>query len=1540
MNRSIRKIRRRFRKWRRSSLAIMLFLLFAAGTGLATALWLKPADLPLQQAQLALSNFKPELALKIVSPVLKKTPDNIQALCLQAEAQLSLNQFDQARKSLSRALELNPDVIVIHELLIRWTFTRARYIMLHPEILENHDLQAELDEIIVVGHTHSKWFSKQPGNTMRIKSRFIQACVTDLDIRRLQAFQRNFSDRLTSSSIGKATLAAYSSKRIARQNHHDRIESLRYEIQGHLKAVIDSAPNHFVAWSMYIDYLSQRNDDVTIWMSAQTLAGRRDLPASLASKIVSIFVSYEKPSLPVTRLVEMGWQLLSAVRPEDRKTNDWKLAAARLHQLSGDSDRAMEILEQIFSLETHHTESRYLAGKIFFKQEKYDQAYRVLKPGYQNGSVPTQYALLYGLTLIKAGENDRAAQIMRQALKNDPDHSALRATFLTLMMKLDRLVEYSQEVRDYYSAHPLSPLAMRLMLHLEQSIVQIEGVAKLIERIESLDTISDDHRLLLFKGHLYLNNHLQAERYAREFIRRQPASPEGFLGLAATMLQQRRHGEALELLNSIEPSFSNDVRIQQLQGQCYFQQGRYDQAAVLFQQIADAHPTRLDNRIWLGKCLANMGLIGGAIQHVEYVLRNNPQHIAAHQLAVRVYHLSGQPHRANQYLTKLDESAIHESMHPLLLARVKLQKKDVEGALMVCERAVVAGNTDITLRSFFVRLLIMNHHDPQAEFYLQSLVQSRPDDLHAFALLTKFYRDHRSIDKSIQKLRRLESTNRSLALLSQAVLLKSSSRLNEATSLLSDLLNELIEQRNDWAIVVADELASIENILGDETAAMEVYNRLIDANWLVARAALQQAQWSASDEMITNHIYELDVFSLQSIQDDPSLRFSWMRKLVALGEYDRALELLDEWIERHPQPIVLYRAKAELLIEAGRVDEAVDEYQQLLEHELHNTTYWHRLAQIYQSQHQYPESESALRSMGDIDDAAYLQSQVELCRLYHFLGLKTRSLAVLESLSDKLQTRDPTILFSLGELSFLHHRIQNARKYLNPIPVMAHSYVSAQLILARMDLKDYQPAHAKKRIESLIQNPRTTLQAIETLLSYRLNDHEVEQLIKWCDHILPDKLIKLSSDENQDDTTSVLSEALKHRWLALRIALADRDQQWSVVLSAMDQLAVLSDESWRIEVARICINLHLNHKLRAKSILQSSSSRAPDEIYAFLEFVVSDTDTVDSSIQKFQQWINSDSIQVNHSNDLSSWSTIFSSDVSEFFSAIRSKNGNIDQLKQLASAMVAREVQLPGLCAAISQHILNDDPISILAHALHTQSMFDQRDVKGIAQRTADVQRNIPDSSLALWLSAQQNHFNNNVEDAIEELVSILQREPDNLQIQYLLSQTLARNDQNDEAIKLLESIYHATMTKQTAIAFHESNSTVQTLNEDLLSVIANDLAFLLAEHSPDRLEEAYRIALHAMSINPDHRSLLDTLGWIEHLLGHDQQALQHLSMAITGGYATPEVHYHIGVVYQSLDDKDWAKYHLEETVSLASTSANVIGEKASQLLKHVQMNE
>src|SRR4029453_3360414 len=62
-------------------------------------------------------------------------------------------------------------------------------------------------------------------------------------------------------------------------------------------------------------------------------------------------------------------------------------------------------------------------------------------------------------------------------------------------------------------------------------------------------------------------------------------------------------------------------------------------------------------------------------------------------------------------------------------------------------------------------------------------------------------------------------------------------------------------------------------------------------------------------------------------------------------------------------------------------------------------------------------------------------------------------------------------------------------------------------------------------------------------------------------------------------------------------------------------------------------------------------------------------------------------------------------------------------------------------------------------------------------------------------------------------------------------------------------------------------------------AIALNNLAYHLAvrENTPG---EALPLARRAVSLQPENPSMLDTLGWIEHLLGNDESAVRSLVQA------------------------------------------------------------
>jgi uncharacterized protein (TIGR03790 family) len=110
-----------------------------------------------------------------------------------------------------------------------------------------------------------------------------------------------------------------------------------------------------------------------------------------------------------------------------------------------------------------------------------------------------------------------------------------------------------------------------------------------------------------------------------------------------------------------------------------------------------------------------------------------------------------------------------------------------------------------------------------------------------------------------------------------------------------------------------------------------------------------------------------------------------------------------------------------------------------------------------------------------------------------------------------------------------------------------------------------------------------------------------------------------------------------------------------------------------------------------------------------------------------------------------------------------------------------------------------------------------------------------------------------------------------------------------------------------------------------------NNLAFDLAvhRHAP---EEALPFARKALTFAPQDPDLLDTLGWIEHLVGDDNNAIVHLRAAVARTPANADVWLHAAIVAAAFDLRVEAEKYLTTAIQLngaLETSAEVAAVRA-----------
>jgi uncharacterized protein (TIGR03790 family) len=96
--------------------------------------------------------------------------------------------------------------------------------------------------------------------------------------------------------------------------------------------------------------------------------------------------------------------------------------------------------------------------------------------------------------------------------------------------------------------------------------------------------------------------------------------------------------------------------------------------------------------------------------------------------------------------------------------------------------------------------------------------------------------------------------------------------------------------------------------------------------------------------------------------------------------------------------------------------------------------------------------------------------------------------------------------------------------------------------------------------------------------------------------------------------------------------------------------------------------------------------------------------------------------------------------------------------------------------------------------------------------------------------------------------------------------------------------------------------------------VALNNLAFALAVHV-GKPAEAKPIAERAVALSPRSGTIIDTLAWIEHLLGNDARAAQLLEESIRFEPRNPEIRLHAAIVLAALNQ--WKRVDAELTEAL-----------------------
>lgn len=99
-------------------------------------------------------------------------------------------------------------------------------------------------------------------------------------------------------------------------------------------------------------------------------------------------------------------------------------------------------------------------------------------------------------------------------------------------------------------------------------------------------------------------------------------------------------------------------------------------------------------------------------------------------------------------------------------------------------------------------------------------------------------------------------------------------------------------------------------------------------------------------------------------------------------------------------------------------------------------------------------------------------------------------------------------------------------------------------------------------------------------------------------------------------------------------------------------------------------------------------------------------------------------------------------------------------------------------------------------------------------------------------------------------------------------------------------------------------------------AIALNNLAYRLAVDR-EAYDEALPLARKAATLAPDNPTVLDTVGWIEHLLGNHQEAAMLFTKALSRGPQSADIHLHAAIVYAASGAMAAAENQLTDALKL-----------------------
>lgn len=568
------------------------------------------------------------------------------------------------------------------------------------------------------------------------------------------------------------------------------------------------------------------------------------------------------------------------------------------------TDDASRIVDTLQQVAPDNFMVGYLRGRVFAATADYQSAENELQRVLAQYPEHTASKLLLGVVSYARGNFATAGSYLSSALASDPDNVQARKLLAEIRLRLDQPEDVLSALQPALEGGKPDAVALAMSAQARLRMGEFDEGIALLERSVESDPDNRDLRIRLAASYLLAEREDEARRLLEEIPEAGDGLPRRELLLFIADIQSDRIGDADARAADMLAAQPADADLNYLIGNTWVTAGHPERARANYLQALEINPDYVSALINLARVDAAAGDLDAAESRLTGYLDGHPENVAVLAAMAQVAEIRGDREAMFAWLQRATEAGPEAPAPKLMLARYYLINADYQNAENLAQEVATAVPDNATVQQVLGLAQLGRGNHEQALVSLGKAAQAKPDSAetrYGLAVAQLAQNDVEGAAASLEKVIELQPENtRAEAML--AGLKIRSGELQEAERLIDHI--ESVDAESGLPQMLRGDLNVAR---GDDAAAALAYTR-----------AAERAK-------------------------SRSLAIRNFGARQRAGNPDR-IEPLTDWLADYPEDQGVRLLLAQAHQAAGRDDEAIREYDLLVEQDNTNVVALNNLA--------------------------------------------------------------------------------------------------------------------------------------------------------------------------------------------------------------------------------------------------------------------------------------------------------------------------------------------------------------------------------------------------------------------------------------------------------------------------------------------------------------------------------------------------------------------------------------------------------------------